>query len=133
MNPIGSDIRGCYQHTGVCGRGVSGPVSNSVAALPYHASCMLNLLVHLEVKPEWLTEFSSAVRQNASRSVVDDHGCRRFDVYVDEESPTRFVLHEVYDSEADWEAHRASPHFLAYKAIADRALVSRTLTRVKPF
>jgi quinol monooxygenase YgiN len=94
---------------------------------------MLNLLISLEVKPEWLAEFSTVMRQNASQSVRTDPGCRRFDVYVDEESSTRFVVHEAYDSEADWEAHRASPHFLAYKAVADQALVSRTLKRVRPF
>ncbi len=94
---------------------------------------MLNLLITLEVKPEWLPEFSAVIRENAAQSVRIDRGCRRFDVYVDEESPARFVLHEVYDSEADWEAHRTSPHFLAYQAVADQALVSRTLKRVRPF
>jgi (4S)-4-hydroxy-5-phosphonooxypentane-2,3-dione isomerase len=93
---------------------------------------MLTLLVHLEVKPARLAEFEAAIRHNAAQSVAKDPGCRRFDVYVSEESITTFVLHEVYDTEAAWHAHRQSSHFLAYQAVAEHALVSRTLTRLRP-
>jgi quinol monooxygenase YgiN len=93
---------------------------------------MLNLLISLEIKPEWLAEFLAAIRHNAAQSVAKDPGCRRFDVYVDEESATRFVVHEVYDSQEALDAHRASPHFLAYKAVADQALMSRALRMLRP-
>ena len=93
---------------------------------------MFILLVQVEVKPELLADFRVAVQDNAAKSVAHDEGCIRFDVSGVEGEPTRFVFYEVYRDEASWQAHRASPHFLAYKAVADRALVSRDLTRLQP-
>ena len=44
----------------------------------------------------------------------------------------RFVFYEVYTSEAAWLAHRETAHFLDYKKVGDRALLSRELTRLQP-
>jgi (4S)-4-hydroxy-5-phosphonooxypentane-2,3-dione isomerase len=90
------------------------------------------LLVHAEVRPELLAEFREAIQDNAARSIAHDAGCLRFDVSEVDGSPTKFVFYEVYRDEASWQAHRMSPHFLAYKKVADRALVSRGLTRLQP-
>lgn len=43
-------------------------------------------------------------------------GNLRWDVWQDQDDPTRFVLDELYVDEAAVKAHRASPHFLAYAA-----------------
>ena len=93
---------------------------------------MFILLVQVEVRPELLPEFRAAIRDNAANSVAHDEGCLRFDVAAETEARNRFVFYEVYTSEAAWHAHRESPHFLAYKSVADRALVSRTMTRLEP-
>ncbi len=93
---------------------------------------MFVLLVNVEVKPELRAEFLDAIRANAAHSVADDPGCIRFDVSEVDGSPNRFVFYEVYISEDAWQAHRKAPHFLDYKAVAERALVSRTLTQLKP-
>lgn len=90
---------------------------------------MFVLLVQVEVRPEMLGEFEAAILENAARSLERDRGCVRFDVSHVEGDTTRWLLHEVYDDEAAWERHRQSPHFLAYKAVADRALTSRLATR----
>ncbi len=50
-----------------------------------------------------------------------DPGCVRFDVSQQQDDPTRWVLYEVYDSPDAHAAHRRSPHFLAYDAVAARA------------
>lgn len=93
---------------------------------------MFVLVVNVEVRPELLDELHPVLLENAKRSVERDPGCLRFDVHKVEGSDTHLVFYEVYESEADWDAHRRSPHFLAYQAVAQRALVSRTLTRLQP-
>jgi len=93
---------------------------------------MFTLLVQVEVRPERLDEFTQAIRENARASVRHDVGCLRFAVFQVVDEPTRWVLYEVYTDEASWERHRGSAHFVAYKAVADRALVSRVATRLTP-
>ena len=93
---------------------------------------MFVLLVQVEVKEELRAEFIEALRANAAQSVANEPGCIRFDVSEVEESPNRFVFYEVYTNEEAWQTHRRSPHFLDYKKVADPALTSRGLTRLKP-
>jgi quinol monooxygenase YgiN len=91
---------------------------------------MFILLVQVEIRPELTDEFRRAIQQNAARSREVDPGCLRFEVYALVEEGTKLVFLEVYTNEAAWQAHRRSPHFLAYQEVANRALVSRTLTRL---
>ena len=93
---------------------------------------MFVLVVHVEVRPELLGELRPLMLENARRSVERDAGCIRFDVHQVEGSETQFVYYEVYESEAAWQAHRRSAHFLDYQAVAQGALLSRTLTRLRP-
>ena len=41
------------------------------------------------------------------------------------DDPTRWVLHEVYDAPEFHAAHRQSPHFLAYDAVARDAVIEK--------
>ena len=90
---------------------------------------MFIVLVQVQVKPELLGEFTPAILNNAARSVERDPGCHRFDVLQREDDPTRWVFYEVYDNEGAWVKHRGSAHFLAFKEVGDRALVSRDVTK----
>jgi (4S)-4-hydroxy-5-phosphonooxypentane-2,3-dione isomerase len=87
------------------------------------------VLVLLTVKSELLQEFEQSLLHNARESVKKDPGCVRFDVSQQYDDPTRWVLHEVYDSPDAHAAHRQSPHFLAYDAVATRAVVDKTVIR----
>jgi autoinducer 2-degrading protein len=93
---------------------------------------MFTLLVQVEVRPHLRAEFERAIRDNAVASLARDPGCLRFEVLQVADDPTRWLFYEVYADEASWQRHRESPHFLDYKAIADRVLVSRTATRLLP-
>lgn len=90
---------------------------------------MFIVLVQVQVRPELLAEFETAILENAARSVEREPGCLRFDVVQQEDDPTKWVFFEVYEDAAAWAEHGRSPHFLAYKAVADRALVLRVVTR----
>ena len=87
------------------------------------------VLVQVSIRPEMREEFEAALLHNARESVRRDPGCLRFDVSQDKEHPTRWVLYEVYENAQAHAVHRQSPHFLAYDAVATRAVVEKTVAR----
>ncbi len=87
------------------------------------------MLVQVTVKSEMLDEFGRAILANAESARTREPGCIRFDVSQSDDDPAQWLFYEVYTDGAAFEAHRASPHFAAYQQIADRALLSKTLTR----
>jgi len=91
---------------------------------------MFIALVKLQVKPELNDEFKNAILKNAELSVQRDPGCVRFDVLQQEDDPTRWFLYEVYDKEQAWVDHRAAAHFLAFKEVGDRAILTREVTKL---
>ena len=91
---------------------------------------MFIALVKLQVKPELNDEFKTAILKNAELSVQRDPGCVRFDVLQQEDDPTRWFLYEVYDKEQAWVDHRAAAHFLAFKEVGDRAILTREVTKL---
>lgn len=91
---------------------------------------MFIALVKLQVKPELNDEFKTAILKNADLSVQHDPGCVRFDVLQQEDDPTRWVLYEVYEKEQAWVDHRAAAHFLAFKEVGDRAILTREVTKL---
>jgi autoinducer 2-degrading protein len=91
---------------------------------------MFIVLVKVEVKPELADEFKTAILQNAALSVQRDPGCVRFDVLQQQDDPTRWFFYEVYDKEQAWVDHRHSAHFLAFKEVGDRAILTRDVTKL---
>jgi quinol monooxygenase YgiN len=87
------------------------------------------VLVQVTIRPEMQAEFASALLHNARESVLHDAGCLRFDVSQDKDDPARWILYEVYDSPAAHAAHRQSTHFLAYDAVAARAVVEKSVSK----
>lgn len=87
------------------------------------------VLVQVTIRPELQEEFEAALLHNARESVRRDPGCLRFDVSRDKDQPTRWVLYEVYDSPEAHATHRQSAHFLAYDAVAARAVVDKTVSK----
>jgi (4S)-4-hydroxy-5-phosphonooxypentane-2,3-dione isomerase len=87
------------------------------------------VLVQVTVKAEMLQEFEQALLHNARESVARDPGCLRFDVSQHADDPTKWILHEVYDTPDAHAAHRRAPHFLAYDVVATRAITEKTVSR----
>jgi (4S)-4-hydroxy-5-phosphonooxypentane-2,3-dione isomerase len=90
---------------------------------------MFSLMVQLEVRPEDRDPFLAAITENAAASVRDEPGCHRFDVTAVEGDGSRFVLYELYDDAEAFEAHKRTPHFAAWRQVADRVLTSQVNTR----
>jgi quinol monooxygenase YgiN len=75
--------------------------------------------VHVRVKPECVAAFQSASTANARESIREP-GISRFDVLQQTDDPTRFVLVEVYRSGDAAAAHKATPHYAAWRdAVAE--------------
>jgi len=71
-------------------------------------------LVHIHVKPEAVSEFIAACRENHSHS-IQEAGNRRFDVLQDPADPSRFILYEAYASADDAAAHKTTAHYLKWR------------------
>lgn len=76
------------------------------------------LVVRIQIKPDCVEQFMAAVKANGKAARETEPGCRAFDILQDPADPTRVMLYEVYDDEAAFQAHQATPHFQHYLATA---------------
>jgi autoinducer 2-degrading protein len=80
---------------------------------------MLAIWVKVRVKPEHRRRFLEAIEADALASERDEPGCLRFNVLQDEHDENVYYFYEVYESPAAHEAHRATPHYAGWRAVAD--------------
>lgn len=71
-------------------------------------------LVHVHVLPDQVEAFLEASRENHAGSTREP-GNVRFDVLRDPAEPTRFLIYEVFTDEDAAAAHKATPHYLAWR------------------
>ncbi|HKO94150.1 MAG TPA: antibiotic biosynthesis monooxygenase [Polyangiaceae bacterium] len=87
---------------------------------------MLIVIVNVSVLADGVEAFRAATLANA-RASIQEPGIARFDVIQDREDPTHFVLIEVFRDEQAPAAHRATPHYLAWRdAVAPLMAAPRT-------
>ena len=72
---------------------------------------MYILIVRLSVKEDKIEEFINESIGDAKGSVINEPGCRRFDIIQDASDPTKFAFCEVYDDEEAFKAHTTYEHF----------------------
>lgn len=74
------------------------------------------LVVHVDVAvlPDQVDAFLHATRTNATAS-RQEPGILRFDVLTDRTDPAHVVLVEIYRDEAAAAAHKATPHYEAWR------------------
>ncbi len=75
---------------------------------------MLIVHVHIKVKPDCIETFKEASIKNATESLKEP-GIARFDLMQQADDPTRFVLIEAYRSTEATAAHKATPHYAAWR------------------
>ena len=92
---------------------------------------MLAIVVDIDLHPGRRDDFLPLARANAAGATQDEPGCRRFDVCLDPDRPESVLLYEVYDDEAAFEAHRASPHFAAYDAASPALIRDKRVRRLR--
>lgn len=76
-------------------------------------------IVYMHVKPEHITEFIAASRENHLAS-VNKPGNMRFDVLQDASDPSRFILYEAYASAEHAAAHKQTQNYAQWRdTVAD--------------
>src|SRR3990172_2894629 len=80
---------------------------------------MLASWVKARIKPGERQRFLKAIEVDALGSEGKEAGCLRFNVLKDEQDENVYYFYEVYKDEAALEAHRATPHYAVWKAVAD--------------
>jgi quinol monooxygenase YgiN len=71
---------------------------------------MVIVHVYVHVKAEKVQAFHDATVENARKS-VQEPGIARFDVIQQQDDPERFILVEVYRSDADIAKHKETQHY----------------------
>ena len=80
---------------------------------------MLAIWVKARIKPGERQRFLKAIEADALASERDEPGCLRFNVLQDAQDANVNYFYEVYKDEAALEAHRAAPHYAAWRAVTD--------------
>jgi len=75
---------------------------------------MTATLVHVQVKPEFINAFIEITQENHENS-VKERGNLRFDILQDATDPGKFILYEVYVSEAAAAAHKETAHYAKWR------------------
>src|SRR5215831_12919475 len=80
---------------------------------------MLAIWVKVRIKPAERQRFLHAIEVDALGSERDEPGCFRFHVLQDAQDPNVYYFYEVYRDQAALDAHRATPHYKVWQAVAD--------------
>jgi quinol monooxygenase YgiN len=89
------------------------------------------IIVEFTIKLGEIARFMPLMLENAERSLVDEPGCRRFDVLTGEDG--RVILYEIYDDEAAFKAHCASAHFKRFDEAVRPMIASKRVERCTLF
>ena len=71
---------------------------------------MFGIFASITIKPNQRDSFLATIRDTALRSVRDEPGCLRFDVFEDLSNEDRYHLYEVYTDENAFQDHLDTPH-----------------------
>jgi (4S)-4-hydroxy-5-phosphonooxypentane-2,3-dione isomerase len=77
---------------------------------------MLIIQVFVHVKPECVTDFLAATRENAEASLREP-GIARFDVLQEQADATRCTLIEAYRDDDAPAAHKATAHYARWRDV----------------
>jgi len=88
------------------------------------------VIVDFEAKEGAAEEVLALVSENARNSVEREPGCLQFDVMQSPDNPDRFVLFEVYQDAAAFEAHGKSAHVQEFLARARPKLGKTTMHKL---
>jgi (4S)-4-hydroxy-5-phosphonooxypentane-2,3-dione isomerase len=75
---------------------------------------MLIVQVNARVQPEYVEAFQEATLANARESVKEP-GIARFDMYRQQDDPTKFTLIEIYRTAEAPAAHKQTRHYLTWR------------------
>ena len=88
------------------------------------------IVVHVifKVSADAADRFAEMLAENAAASIDREPGCRRFDVWTDPDRRGEFLLYELYDTRADFDAHLEAPHFKQFDAACAEFAPEKSVT-----
>ncbi|MBO0358032.1 antibiotic biosynthesis monooxygenase [Hymenobacter sp. BT186] len=89
-------------------------------------------LAKLEIHPEQLPRYRAALKEEIEASLRVEPGVLTLYAVADKAHPTRITILEIYASQADYQAHLKTPHFLKYKNGTTSMVKSLELTETEP-
>lgn len=88
---------------------------------------MYAVVVTFEIESSALSAFIPLMKQNAETSLRDETDCHQFDVCTDPSRPNHVFLYELYTDKAAFDAHLASPHFIAFSDATSAMINDKTV------
>lgn len=85
------------------------------------------ITAELEIKPEQMRAFLLRLARHRTTCLETEEGCLRFDLLLPKKLENRVTLYEVYETEAAFDTHRVTPHFLAFRKDVEGMVISRKL------
>ncbi len=84
-------------------------------------------IAELEVDPARVADFAQAAARIAAAALQGEPDCLALLSTADADAPNRFTIFEIYRDEAAYQAHLATPHFIAFRAATNDLVLSRRL------
>jgi len=88
------------------------------------------IFVTVKIKEGMIDAFLPHALQNATSAVRDEADCQMFRVLQNKEDPSTVHFFEVYTSADCLDAHRETPHYKAYDAVAGHMIADKQITKV---
>ena len=92
----------------------------------------LVVLVEFRIKPDARDAFHGLMMDNATASLEREPGCHQFDVLVNEGAADgRFVLYEIYEDAAAFQAHLQSDHYRSFDKAVTAMVLDKKVERLR--
>lgn len=87
------------------------------------------IVVNFRLKAGAHAAFRRLVDANATASLKNERGCRRFDVLEALDQPDQVLLYEIYDNEAAFDDHCKTAHFLRFDTESEALVEAKSVYR----
>lgn len=84
-------------------------------------------LVKIEIFPDVLSEYTAILNEQMNTAVLLEDGVLEYRVVNEKQNPHLFTLIEIYLNYDSYLSHIKTPHFLKYKASAEKMVKSLEL------
>lgn len=89
-------------------------------------------IANIRIDSAFLNEYKAALSEHVREAVRLEPGVLALQAVYDKAHPTKVTVFEVYASEADYQFHLKTPHFLKYKNGTLKMVKSLELVEVEP-
>lgn len=96
------------------------------------ASTQLVRLARLEIYPAQLGSYQAALKEHIETALRVEPGVLTLYAVAEKANPTHLTILEIYASEAAYQAHLKTPHFLKYKNGTKEMVKSLELVETVP-